>query len=507
MTAKLPPLLELDHVAIRGARGPLFRGLCWVWRHGEQWAILGPNGSGKSLLAQFLAGDVPADHGEIHLNFGAPAEPLAERAIAILSPHAHRELVMRETSFYQSRWHSGISEGRLTLVQFLSRMLVEDITPFEIGVPRRTSGAFAARRRRLIRWLGIGHLLRRKVAHLSNGEQRKALLAHTILRAPKLLILDDPFGGLDATTRERMKALIPRLMKSGMRVLLLTSRPDEIPPGTTHVLLARNHRAIALGPRSTILRHPLARQLATASPPRPSPPPRRAKDRPTPGRRETPIVELRHVTIVRGGRRILDDFSWTVRRGEHWALLGPNGSGKSTLLGLIQCDNPQAYSIDIRLFGARPHTTQALWAARRHIGWLSPELHMHHPTDWPCIDVVCSGFHSTLGLHHPITPRQRASARDWLRDFGLARRSDEPFGALPLGDQRLVLLARAVVKRPRLLILDEPCQGLDQSHRRTILEEVDRVLDTTDTTLIFVTHHANEKPGGIRRILRLRAKR
>ena len=196
-----------------------------------------------------------------------------------------------------------------------------------------------------------------------------------------------------------------------------------------------------------------------------------------------------------------------MRRGEHWALLGPNGSGKTTWLSLIQGDNPQAYALDFRLFGLKPDTTQTLWRLRRQIGWLSPELHLHYPPDWSCLDVVCSGFFNTIGLYESCPSRQRAAARNWLRRFGLASRARNPFGELSLGDQRLVLLARAMVKRPGLLILDEPCQGLDAGHRLSILATVDRLIGQTRAGLIFVTHHAREMPACITHILKLKSGR
>ena len=196
-----------------------------------------------------------------------------------------------------------------------------------------------------------------------------------------------------------------------------------------------------------------------------------------------------------------------MRQGEHWALLGPNGSGKTTLLSLIQGDNPQAYALDLRLFGRKSGTTQTHWHLRRQIGWLSPELHLHYPAGWSCLNVVCSGFLNTVGLYEPCSSRQRAAARNWLRWFGLAGHAGDWFGELSLGDQRLALLARAVVKKPKLLVLDEPCQGLDAAHRRSVLATVDKVIHQTRAGLIFVTHHTNEMPACISHILELKSGR
>lgn len=507
-------LLALDGVTLRSRSGLAFRGARWTWRRGEQWAILGPNGAGKSLLALALCGRAPVVDGEIHYGFespGAARRPARspEEEIALLSPHVQRDLIAHESSFYQSRWHSGIDEGQRTVAQFLSQASVEGINPFELGARRNPVRPFQQERRRWLRWLGLAPLLRRKLIQLSNGEQRRVLLAHTLLRSPRLLVLDDPFGGLDVASRARLQQIVRRLMRAGWPVLLITSRPDEIPPACTHLLLVRNHRIVAQGTRAKVLAHPLAQRLDRASRRNEKPHSRPAPPRPRAAvaRGSKPLVELNHVTVQLGRQPILRDFTWTLRRGENWALLGPNGSGKTTLLSLIQGDNPQAYALDIRLFGARSHSTQTLWQTRRKIGWLSPELHLHYPPAWSALEVVCSGFFNSVGLHQTCSPRQRTTARRWLDAFGLADRAAEAIGAMSLGDQRLVLLARAVVKRPQLLILDEPCQGLDAAHRHAVLEAVDRWVAQTRAGLIFVTHHAREMPAGITHVLELKAGR
>ena len=507
-------LLTLDHIVVQGNDRAAFARACWTWRRGEQWAILGPNGSGKSLLALALCGRAPLLCGEIHYHFdAAAADEFPEQSIALLSPQVQREFATGESSFYQSRWHSGLAEGRQTVAQFLSQDSVEDINPFEVGARKSDPRRFRENRRRFSRWLGLEPLFRRKLISLSNGEQRKVLLVHTLLRSPRLLILDDPFGGLDPATRTRLKTVIHRLMRAGWPVLVITSRPDELPPFTTHLLLVRNHRIIAQGTKQAVLEHPHARKLSgrlislAGATRRGIRTDRRAVPTSAKSSRDVPLIEFNHVTVQLGRQRILDDITWTMRQGEHWALLGPNGSGKTTWLSLIQGDNPQAYALDLRLFGLRPETTQTLWRLRRQIGWLSPELHLHYPPDWSCLDVVCSGFFNTIGLYEPCASRQRAAARNWLHRFGLAGLAGNPFGELSLGDQRLVLLARAVVKKPKLLVLDEPCQGLDAAHRRTILATVDHVIGQTHAGLIFVTHHAKEMPARITHILKLKSGR
>jgi molybdate transport system ATP-binding protein len=219
--------------------------------------------------------------------------------------------------------------------------------------------------------------------------------------------------------------------------------------------------------------------------------------------RGKPLVELKNVNVTNGRTFILRDVTWTLREGDCWALAGPNGAGKSTLLNLIQGDHPQAYAQNIRLFGRKTDSTKTLWQMRQRLGWMSPELHQHYPGEWKTFPVVCSGFLNSIGLYESPSRAQRNAAWQWLSDLGLAAHADEPFGELTFGQQRLVLLARAVVKRPRLLILDEPCQGLDATQRRTVLSAVDRLVAQTETSLIFVTHHPREIPGCITHLLRL----
>ena len=201
---------------------------------------------------------------------------------------------------------------------------------------------------------------------------------------------------------------------------------------------------------------------------------------------------------------ILRNLNWTIRAGESWALLGPNGSGKTTLLSLILGDNPQVYNNDVVVFGQQRGTGESIWEIKQHIGWVSPELHLHFTDSASSFEVVASGFHDTVGLFETPTARQRTAVRRWLRRFRLLEFAREPLFALSAGLQRMVLLARALVKNPRLLILDEPCQGLDSSHRNLFTQAVDGLIRSGLVTAIYVTHRQEEIPGSIQRVLRLR---
>jgi molybdate transport system ATP-binding protein len=212
---------------------------------------------------------------------------------------------------------------------------------------------------------------------------------------------------------------------------------------------------------------------------------------------------MENVNVSYNGTPILKHIHWTVRGGEHWALLGPNGSGKTTLLSLILGDNPQAYANQITLFGRRRGSGESIWEIKKHVGWVSPELHLYYPKRGSCLDVVCSGLFDSVGLYHACSSGHREVARSWMRRLGLPDYADAAFAGLSEGEQRMVLIARALVKRPSLLVLDEPCQGLDAGHRDRVLHIIDAAGQHLGTSVIYVTHNTGELPKLITHVMRL----
>jgi molybdate transport system ATP-binding protein len=215
------------------------------------------------------------------------------------------------------------------------------------------------------------------------------------------------------------------------------------------------------------------------------------------------VLRFSHITIRYGQRTILNDLSWTVHRGEHWALEGANGSGKSTLLSLVCADNPQAYACDIELFGRQRGTGESIWDIKRHIGYVSPEMHRAYMRDLPAIDIVASGLHDSVGLYVRPRPEQRETCLAWMRRFHIDHLADRTFLRMSSGEQRLCLLARAFVKFPDLLILDEPFHGLDDPNRLMATQIIEDYCAQPDVTLIIVSHYAEELPRCITHHLRL----
>jgi len=545
------PFLSLRDGAFRLGERIIFAHTTWVFQRHEHWAILGENGSGKSLLADALHGLLPLVQGELRYHFRPPPGLAPEEAISHVS-FEDRKAEVHDT-VVQSRWNSLEEEGASLVRDFLSYERVMEINPFEVTTRHRQARPqFERRMRRAVALLQVAPLLDRALLSLSNGERQRVQLARVLAHPMRLLILDEPFTGLDTASRAHFHAVLERLMATRLRVLLITTRIEDLPRHVTHLLCVAQCRVVAAGPRADLLALPRVKRLFATSysgmgvspatsgvspavgSSRARRPDGRRDARPTtqrftvkagvrgasesrsasrPGisalvppaqKRAAPeLVQLRNVSVRYGDTVILRDINWTVRAGESWALLGPNGSGKTTLLSLILGDNPQVYANNVVVFGRPRGSGESVWEVKQHIGWVSPELHLHFNDSATCYEVVASGFHDTVGLFQPASAHQRAVVRQWLARFQLLEFAPRPLFSLSAGLQRMVLLARAVVKNPRLLILDEPCQGLDSAHRALFVRAVDALIRAGAVTVIYVTHRPDEIPPSITRILRL----
>ena len=481
--------------------------LTWELNAGEHWAIIGPVGSGKDLLAEALAGHVQPAWGQVAYRLPDRSGNLMTDAQTARRLIAHLTFGGRPNgaaTFHQARWHANLATASPEVASVLSVEGIWQRNPFEVreddrGVTEAARGTFGERRERILNRLKIAPLLLRRLHQLSDGEWRRVQLARALLRAPRLLILDDPLTGQDwAFQREIGPALLEAASREGIGLVLLIAAPSAALDVCTHALVLDEGRAVAQGPRDEVLA-----QTGLKVP---------AEEAITSGDAESasgaaPVISLRDVNVVHGGVRVLAGVSWTVNQGEKWALVGPNGAGKSTLLSLILGDHPQAYANDIALFGRPRGSGESIWEIKRRIGWVSPELHRYHPPLVPAFDAVCSGFFDTLGLHRACSDVQQAEARTWMARLGIAGAAATPFRGLTRGQQRLVLIARALVKDPELLILDEPCQGLDAAHIGEVLEALAEVTRAPGRTMVYVTHRPSEFPRGLTHVLGLAAGR
>jgi len=313
---------------------------------------------------------------------------------------------------------------------------------------------------------------------------------------PELLILDEPFDGLDVDSRQQLAALLAQLNSAGYTLVLVLNRFDEIPDFVQHAGVLADCALTETGEKSALLQQALIAQLAHSEKlsgmtlPEPDAPP--ARELLNGGE---PLIVLRKGVVSYNDRAIVDNLDWTVNPGEHWQISGPNGAGKSTLLSLVTGDHPQGYSNDLTLFGRRRGSGETIWDIKKHIGYVSSSLHLDYRVSTSVRNVILSGYFDSIGIYQAVSDRQRKLAQQWLDILGFsAQTADAPFQSLSWGQQRLALIVRALVKHPTLLILDEPLQGLDPLNRQLIRRFVDVLISEGETQLLFVSHHANDAP-------------
>jgi molybdate transport system ATP-binding protein len=491
-------VLSLQNATLRRSGGTVLTDVNWMVNYGQQWAVVGPTGSGKTTLLEAVAGRIPLGGGSVRYGF-FEREKQDGHAPAAASPWAAIAYVPAGTAFtrrsntpdryYQQRFHSMDSDDFPTTRDFL---LGRDGVGEEPAPGEKTK-----RLERLAGLLRIGPLLDREVVKLSNGETKRVLITKALLQSPRLLLLDNPFTGLDDTARQLLRDCLADLIGSGIHLVLATV-PGEMPPGISHVLRLAGGRA-----------EPFAREafdgMITGPAPAEGAPPLLPLPQPAPAFRVA--VQMNGVNVQYGGVKILEDVHWTVAAGEKWALLGPNGSGKSTLLSLINGDIPQAYANDIVLFDRKKGSGESIWEIKRKIGYVSPELHAYYPKSATPFEAIASGFGDTLHGQGELSARQAETVAAYLYALQLEALRDAPLWRLSAGEVRLALVARALVKAPPLLILDEPCQGLDESYQRRIRTLLEGTCAHPGQTMIYVTHYPAEIPGCVTRVLRLEAGR
>lgn len=457
---------------------------------GEHIAIVGPNGGGKTLLVDQITGRYPFLREEqLRYDFRPSASRSAYENIRYIT---FRDTYGTgdETYYYQQRWNSHDIDH--------SPIVREAIEAAEQTLPGASRDIDPAIREELYELFGMHALLDKPLILLSSGELRRFQLIKALLRNPRVLIMDNPYIGLDAATRDRLTELLTRLAcRHDLQIILVLSMIDSVPPFITHVLPVADRRC---GTKMTRREYLEALQAAPQAPAALSPEKRKALlDLPYSDHilTENPIVGLRKVSIRYGRRTILRELDWQVLRGQKWALSGENGAGKSTLLSLVCADNPQSYACDITLFGRRRGSGESIWEIKKHIGYVSPEMHRAYQKDLPAIHIVASGLHDSIGLYVKPKPEQMDICTFWMDIFGIAHLRDRTFLKLSSGEQRLVLLARAFVKDPELLILDEPLHGLDTANRALVKDVIQTFCQRREKTLVMVTHYAEELPACI----------
>lgn len=465
------------------------------WTDAQTWLVLGNDDLAKKDFFDTLATKKIVQSGEAHYPFAKDyldATPVGEyRRVADLISYISFRHHFRNKSnisqfYYQQRFNSFEIEDSIKVIDYL-----ESLTSIKTG--KWTVS-------RVVDRLLLSKLIDKPMISLSNGETRRLMFAAALLKNPKIILVEHPFVGLDASTRVAFDALFTEIVESGIH-LIVSSHHLEIPSVVTDVIIfdkdaMPKQRKIAdfnineINDQSSVQKQVGINHLKPLlNPNNPA--------------TYNHIVLMNNVNVRYGAKQILENISWEVRQGERWNLRGPNGAGKSTLLSLINGDNPQAYANDIILFDRKRGSGESIWDIKKKIGYVSPEFFQFFPMQQTCFDIACSGFFDTLGLFRKCSASQKEIALQWLEATGLSGEVNTRFDKLSVSQQRICLITRALVKSPPLLILDEPCQGLNTEQKERIKDLVNQLCVDSEITVIYVSHYPEDIPRCVNKSLSL----
>lgn len=445
---------------------------------GENWVIFGPNGAGKTFLTETMRSTYKLKQGRIEYHFNNTRSQRAYDNISYITfLDQYTGSVNTGATAYQMRWNQGVMDE-----EFEPR--VKDFMHKLLKMPDNL-------RMQLIQQLGIDGMMERTVISLSSGEFRRFQLAQILAKMPTVLIIDNPYIGLDTAGRELVAELLSTISNTlKINVIIVVNRMPHTLQGFTHIVEVCNGVATKI-PISQYHSHTssLATELELVEPKNTS---------------ANPVLEAHNITIKYGRHTILKDLSLCINEGEHWAVKGQNGSGKSTLLSIICADNPQGYACDISLFGKRRGTGESIWDIKKNIGFVSPEMFRSYRRNVPVKDIVASGLYDTNGLFRTPKDEDYHKISKWMNIFGINDWAEKSYLKLSSGEQRLVLLCRAFVKEPPMLILDEPFHGLDETNINKAKNIISQYFEDSAKTLFMVSHYDEDFPNNINKVLELK---
>lgn len=465
---------------------------------GEQLAVIGKNASGKSMFIDMLTGKHPlVSDNSLKYDFSPDNHEYASDNIKYIRFKDSYGSDTDRAYYMQQRWNQGeLGDSYITVAHKVKTEygnLLKKVAEDDAYM-------------RLYNMFSIDTIMDKRIISLSSGELRRLILALAILNQPRILIIDNPFIGLDCQTREMLKAILKTLCETQIiQLILVVDEHKEIPDFITHVIEVCN---MSVMPKQTREEY-VSRHNITAAEDASHGYDRRNEIIKLPYENDKKTfsyeyaIRMRDVTISYGNNLILNKINWCVKNGERWAITGRNGSGKSTLLSIVCADNPQSYACDVTLFDKRRGCGESIWEIKRHIGYVSPEMHRAFKHDIPAINIVRSGLDDSKVINRRLTEETSALCHFWMDRFGIEHLAERTFLKMSSGEQRLVLLARAFVKDPELLILDEPLHGLDNDNKTLANNIIDAFCERKNKTLIVVTHYKEELPRCIDRELKL----
>ncbi|HVX25514.1 MAG TPA: ATP-binding cassette domain-containing protein, partial [Parafilimonas sp.] len=433
---------------------------------GEHLLITGTSGSGKTTLAKAITNKI--------FYKGVVEFGMQQPKIVLVDQHYYFKTLSNTNDFYyQQRYNSFDSDDALTVNGELLKISA-DTNKIDS----------------LLNQLNLTHRKHDSLLHLSSGEHKRFQLIKAFLQDADIYIFDSPFIGLDVNSRKNLSDIINK--RSSSSTIIIIADIEDAPSCITHVAELENGKLKRFVERENFLPIANSQQLT-------------AKAIPTQKNKDefNVTVRLENVSVAYGDKKILTNINWQINRGERWLLKGVNGAGKSTLISLITGDHPQAYANKVFLFDKKRGSGESIWDIKKKIGFVSPELHWYFDKTISVYNTIASGFFDTIGVYKKLNEAQHSTVQQWLSFLNLTAKSQFSLSRLSTSQQRLALLARALVKNPSLLILDEPCQGLDDTQVQDFVALVDDLCNKSNKTLIYVSHYENEIPKCVNKVMLL----
>jgi len=460
------PIIQISNLNFQYNK-PILENLNWEISSGECWMLGGLSGSGKTTLAKIISGEIKNFEGKVEVHFKEDSE-LPKKILYVSNWFQFSNLEGDRNFYYQQRYNQFAKNDTLTVFAELNHFGKEENLDFRILESYLES-------------FGFENFKNQQLIELSSGEHKKLQLLKALWLKPQVLILDQPYTGLDVRSRKFLNQAFDDLIQENV-TLILINNDDEYPESVQHFVEIENGKLVhrnspndfSKGEERIPKSLPFFLQNNQEN-------------------EQESLIKLENINISYGEKQVLKNIDWEVNSGEQWLLQGHNGSGKSTLLSLLNGDHPQAYANEIHLFGQKRGSGESIWDIKEKIGMISPELHWYFDMNANVGQTIASGFFDSMSLYQKLSFDQQQQLEQILYFFDLKDDKNKKLSTLPLGKQRLALLARTLIKKPKLLILDEPCQGMDNEQTKYFNQVIDDLADQGQS-LIYVGHFETQLP-------------
>ena len=457
------PIIDFKNRTVRSRDRIYLENITIQIKRKEHWVFFGANGSGKTKLGRLIFDEIQVPSGYV-------------------SFEKEKKILDKEREDDETDYLNYPDPGRSA-----SEFILQ-------------SGGNHLYLNQLANQFHFSELLDRGLKYLSSGEMRKVIIAQSLMNNPEILILDEPYDGLDIQSRKDLSNLLNLLIEEKFQIILLLNRFSEIPDFISHIGYLENRKLLLSGKAQIIIESEEINRLHHFHETLPETLPEAISGGKKLFHGEI-LVQMNHIRVAYGDNVVLNDLNWSLIKGEHWKITGPNGVGKSTMLSLISGDNPKAYGNDLTLFGMKRGSGESIWDIKKHIGFVSSSFQTEYRVNTSVLLTVISGFYDSIGVYNQYSKLESDKAMEWLELIKMDHKKKQALHSLSFGEQRMILIVRAMVKHPPLLILDEPCQGLDEVNRSMILKLIDIIAKESKTTVLYVTHFREDKIESIKKEL------